>query len=143
MANLYLLLHLPVLPAWVLLIVAPDASLTRRYVHSGLIPLLMAAAYAALLFTGMVLGQSAEGAGMGSLAGVMALLSHPVGALTGWAHFLAFDLFVGAWIARDARALGMGHAGTVPCLLLTLVFGPLGLAAHLLRRLATGRGLAF
>lgn len=143
MANLYLLLHLPVLPAWLLLIVAPGASLTRRYVHSGLIPLLMAAAYAALLFAGMALGQSAEGAGMGSLAGVMALFSHPVGTLTGWAHFLVFDLFVGAWIARDAQALGLGHAGTVPCLILTLVFGPLGLAAHLLRRLATGKGQAF
>lgn len=143
MANLYLLIHLPVLPAWLMLIVMPEAKATRQLVHSGLIPLLMGAVYAAFLTAGMVFGQAAEGAGMGSLAGIMALMSHPVGALTGWAHFLVFDLFVGAWVARDARAQGFGHAGTVPVLLLTLVFGPLGLAAHVLRRLVAGKGMAF
>ncbi|WP_068304282.1 ABA4-like family protein [Pararhodobacter sp. CCB-MM2] len=143
MAFLYYLLHLPVLPAWALLIFAPQAALTRQYVHSGVIPLILGAAYAVLLFCGAVLGFSAPGAGMGSLAGVMALFSHPVGTLTGWAHFLVFDLFVGAWIARDAQALGLRHAGTVPVLLLALVFGPLGLFAHVLRRLWTGKGWQF
>ncbi|MCA2013380.1 DUF4281 domain-containing protein [Cereibacter sphaeroides] len=143
MAFLYYLLHLPVLPAWALLIFAPQAALTRQYVHSGVIPLILGAAYAVLLFCGAVLGFAAPGAGMGSLAGVMALFSHPVGTLTGWAHFLVFDLFVGAWIARDAQALGLRHAGTVPVLLLALVFGPLGLFAHVLRRLWTGKGWQF
>lgn len=143
MAFLYYLLHLPVLPAWALLIFTPQAALTRQYVHSGVIPLILGAAYAVLLFCGAVLGFAAPGAGMGSLAGVMALFSHPVGTLTGWAHFLVFDLFVGAWIARDAQALGLRHAGTVPVLLLALVFGPLGLFAHVLRRLWTGKGWQF
>ena len=143
MAFLYYLLHLPVLPAWALLIVAPGATLTRQYVHSGVIPIVLGTAYAVLLFCGMALGQAADGAGMGSLDGILALLSHPVGALTGWAHFLVFDLFVGAWIARDAQTLGLRHAGTVPVLILTLVFGPLGLAAHVLRRLFAGKGWQF
>ena len=143
MALTFYLVHLPVLPCWLLLFCAPEARLTGRLVHSGLIPLAMSAIYAALLFSGIVLGQAAPGAGMGSLAGVIALFSHPVGSLTGWVHFLTFDLFVGAWIARDARALDMGHAGTLPCLFLTLVFGPLGLAAHLLRRLVGVKVLAF
>lgn len=141
-ATLYLLIHLPVMPAWALLFVAPNHRWTRHYVHSGLLPLIMGAIYAVFLFCGVFLGFSAPEAGMNSLSAVMALFSHPVGTLTGWSHFLAFDLFVGAWIARDAVRLGMGHAGTLPALVLALMFGPLGLCWHLLRRAATGHGLS-
>jgi len=139
----FLLLHVPIFPAWALLIVAPGWIWTEKLVHSGLIPLAMGSVYAMLLFAGVVLGQSDPEAGMSSLPAVMALFSHPVGTLTGWAHFLVFDLFVGAWIARDARALGMGHGGTVPCLVLGLVFGPLGLLAHVLRKAYAGKGWRF
>lgn len=140
--TLYFLIHLPVLPGWALLFLAPRHPMTRRFVHSGLIPLGMAAIYAIFLFCGVFLGFSAPEAGMNSLPAVMALFSHPVGTLTGWSHFLAFDLFVGAWIARDAARLGFGHAGTLPALVLALMFGPLGLAWHLLRRMIRGHGLS-
>jgi hypothetical protein len=41
---------------------------------------------------------------------------------------------VGAWEARDARRHGIAHWLVVPCLLLTLFAGPLGLAAYLALR---------
>src|SRR3546814_3333576 len=37
-----------------------------------------------------------------SLAGVMALFATKGGMVVGWVHYLAFDLFAGMWIARDA-----------------------------------------
>jgi len=141
--TIFLTLHLPVFPAWALLILAPSWIWTARLVHSGLIPITLGLAYGALLAAGVLGGQSAPGAGMTSLGAVMALFSHPVGTLTGWAHFLVFDLFVGAWVARDARALGMSHAATVPVLILCLMFGPLGLLAHVLRRGLGGYGWRF
>ena len=140
--TLFIAMHLPVLPAWALLIGAPKARMTRTYVHSGLVPLILGALYGALLFSAVFLGYAAEGAAMGSLAGVMALFSHPVGTLTAWAHFICFDLFVGAWVARDAARRAMGHLGTLPALGLCFVFAPLGLAWHLLRRAALGHGIA-
>jgi hypothetical protein len=100
----------------------------------------MGAVYATFLFSGVFLGQSAPDAGMADLAGVMALFSHPVGVLTGWSHFIVFDLFIGAWIARDSARLGLSHLGTLPSLVLTLIFGPLGLLVHLLRRVVLGHG---
>ena len=139
---LFYLMHLPAGAGWALLILAPGAALTARWVHSGALILLLCATYLALLFCGVVLGMAAPGAGMSSLPAVGALFSHPVGLLTGWAHFLAFGLFAGAWIARDARAQGVSHTSTLPALILTLVFGPLGLALHLLRRGLSGRGWA-
>jgi hypothetical protein len=139
---LFYLIHLPVMVGWACLVFAPRSEVTAQVAHSGAIPLLLGLVYAALLFTGVFLGQSAEGAGMSSLPAVIALLSHPVGALTGWVHFILFDFFCGAWIARDAARLGLSHGWTVPVLILTLMFGPLGLAAHVLRRLGTGAGLS-
>jgi hypothetical protein len=52
----------------------------------------------------------------------------------GWVHYLAFDLFVGAWIAERGAALGLPHWQLVPVLLLTFMFGPAGLLAFILLR---------
>ena len=47
----------------------------------------------------------------------------------GWIHYLAFDLFVGTWIAQRAARLGLPHLATIPLLALTFLFGPAGLLA--------------
>jgi hypothetical protein len=51
--------------------------------------------------------------------------------LAGWLHYLAFDLFVGAWEVRTARAAAIPFLLVVPCLGLTFLFGPAGLLAFL------------
>src|SRR3546814_9733804 len=45
----------------------------------------------------------------------------------GWYHYLAFDLFVGTWIAREGMRLNMPRLLLVPCFALTFWFGPAGL----------------
>ena len=40
------------------------------------------------------------------LDGVVALFGVRQAIFVGWVHYLVFDLFVGAWIARDAGRLG-------------------------------------
>ena len=137
--QVFYALHIPLIPAWTLLFFAPHAQITRKLVHSALVPLILGAAYFALLMSGTIYGQSAENAGMTSLGGVMALFSHPVGTLTGWTHFLIFDLFIGAWIVRDAKTIGISHRTTLPALFLTLVFGPTGLMVYLLERILIGK----
>ncbi|WP_420821822.1 ABA4-like family protein [Pseudonocardia broussonetiae] len=68
------------------------------------------------------------------IAGVAALLGTPVGAAAGWAHFIAFDLFVGRWCHLDARERGIHPLVMAPVLLLTILLAPLGLLAHLVVR---------
>jgi hypothetical protein len=46
---------------------------------------------------------------------------------------------VGAWEARGAVRRGVPHLFVVPCLLLTLMLGPIGLMAYLLLRYASTR----
>lgn len=109
-----------------------------RFIAGQAVPLLFALAYGALfLRAGMGDG------GYGSLAAVQRLMAVPDLLTAGWLHYLAFDLFVGAWIAERAGALGMPHLLIVPLLALTWLFGPLGwLGFVVLRALLRLRGPA-
>ena len=62
-----------------------------------------------------------------SLAGIKDLFRSEGGITLGWTHYLAFDLFAGLWIARDADDKGFSRLVQAPVLLLTFLAGPLGL----------------
>ena len=64
----------------------------------------------------------------------------PLAAILGWIHYLIFDLFIGAWESRDAQRRGIPHWAVIPCLLVTLLAGPIGLLVYLGLRAALGRG---
>jgi hypothetical protein len=93
----------------------------------------VAAIYVTLLVRGVMMGPGLPaGAGFSTLDGVVALLSRREAILGGWVHFLAFDLFVGSWMAEDAPRAGVPHWLLVPLLGLTLMAGPAGLLLYLL-----------
>lgn len=58
--------------------------------------------------------------------------------VAGWVHYLAFDLFVGIWIAEQADALGLSRWLQAPILVATFLLGPLGLLVFLLWKGAYG-----
>jgi Domain of unknown function (DUF4281) len=107
---------------WIALIVAPFAPRAIDLIAAVIIPLLMAVAYSALI---LAYWSGATG-GYSSLPEVMALFTNPHIALAGWVHYLAFDLFVGAWATRTARAAGINHLLVLPHLVLIFLFGPAG-----------------
>lgn len=63
-----------------------------------------------------------------------AIFASDVGVVIGWTHYLAFDLFVGLWIARDADGKSISRYVQAPILLATLFAGPVGLGIWLLVR---------
>ena len=90
-----------------------------------------------VLYLGIFLakiGEGAEGGGFGSLEAVSILFQSEWSLLTGWIHYLAFDLFIGAWEVRDSQRVGIPHLLVIPCLLMTFLLGPAGLAVYLLMR---------
>lgn len=123
---LFGMVNAAILPGWLLLILAPRTRLTQRVVWSGLYSLAFAAVYLVLI---AMFYPGAEG-GFSSLTDVDRLFRNPYLLLAGWIHYLAFDLFVGAWEARDAAARGVRHLVMIPCLVLTFLFGPIGLLAY-------------
>lgn len=129
--RIFSLAGMVVLPCWVLIAAAPGWRWSQR-LATFVAPLLIAAVYVWLLVAHPV----AKGGGFNSLAQVSVLFRSPYALLAGWIHYLALDLFTGAWEAREAARLGISRWVVLPCLLLTFLFGPLGLAVFLLVKLA-------
>jgi len=123
------------LVGWMTLIVLPRWRWSAGLIAAAVIPLLLAALYAFLVVKYLV----GAGGGFGSLEQIAALFQNPYVMLAGWIHYLAFDLFIGSWEVRDSRSLGIPHLAIIPCLLLTLMFGPAGLLAYLVMRGALKR----
>ncbi len=120
-----------IIPFWLLLIVAPRWSWTQRLVYGPVALLLLSPIYAYMLFG---YGPGPEGVEFRSLYGVMQGFSVPQLVVAGWIHYLIFDLFVGAWETRDAQRRGIPHLLVIPCLIATLLVGPLGLLLYVLLR---------
>lgn len=137
----FTLINALVIPAWALLLVLPKSPITKALVHSMFWPVLMGSIYGTLLVAAMGFGVSHPEAGF-SFEGVQALFDHPNGVLIGWSHYLVFDLFVGAWIARDAQRREISHIVTVPCLLGAFLFGPVGLLLYAMIRFFSGKGFS-
>lgn len=126
-----------VLPGWLLLVFAPRWRWTTALVTGILLPVLLGVLYLYLI----AVHWAGSPGGFGSLAEVRQLFDQPGLLLAGWVHYLAFDLFVGTWEARDAARLGIPHLLVVPCLLLTFLFGPIGLLLYFVLRGALRRRL--
>ncbi|QPF71598.1 DUF4281 domain-containing protein [Roseateles sp. DAIF2] len=117
---------------WAALVLSPyrvSWAARARWLAGRLIPLLLAVAYV-LLFATNGMGDG----GYDSMAAVQRLLAQPALLSAGWLHYLAFDLFVGSWIAERAGRLGLPHLVLLPLLALTFLFGPAGLLAFALLR---------
>ena len=111
------------LSGWLLLVRGDRWPKAQRVWAATLVPLLLAAAYAAI-FPALYVG--APG-GYGSIEELLALLNADRRiALVAWLHYLAFDLLVGSMIVREARSLGIAASWRVPALALTFLFGPAG-----------------
>ncbi|MEO0721020.1 MAG: ABA4-like family protein [Pseudomonadota bacterium] len=136
----FLAINLSVLPAWALLVLLPNAQLTKAVVHSGLYTLGLGLFYSIQM--GLVLfgGLGDPEAGLTSIDAIGAFFRSPVGVLAGWSHYLVFDLFVGAWIGRDGAKRGIPHLFTAPSMLLAFVFGPVGLFVYLIGRALMKKG---
>ncbi len=121
---------------WAVLALSPArvAWAGRARLYAGrVVPLALAVAYAVLVVRHWGPG------GFGSLAAVRDLFGEPGLLAAGWLHYLAFDLFVGAWIAERAATLAWPHLAVLPLLALTFLFGPAGLLAFSLVRAAALR----
>jgi hypothetical protein len=115
---------------WIGLALAPLAPRALVPLGAFVLPAALSAGYVALI---AAYWGTAEG-GFGSLDEVAALFGSRGVLLAGWVHYLAFDLFVGGWIVRRARAEGLPHALALVCLPPTFLFGPAGFLAFLALR---------
>jgi hypothetical protein len=133
---------------WVMLAFLPRGPKLLSIIMYGCIAILclvyfilFALLFAKLIDPGAVAGASGQG-DFRSIAGIRGLFASDGGIVLGWTHYLAFDLFVGLWIARDADNKGFSRLVQLPFLFATLMAGPVGLFAWLVTREGRARRAA-
>lgn len=119
---------------WLALILFPNHVYTEGYIVS-IVAVLLAILYGYLLIFGKKYDQGVPIKGsFKDLEGVVNLFKSPRGVLIGWIHYLAFDLVIGLLMLKNSQHYGINHWLMLPCLLFTLMFGPLGLLLYILMR---------
>ena len=132
--QIFSLINLSVMPAWALLIVLPRAGVTQKLVHSAFYPCMLGLFYFGCFLMTAFAGAGSPDVDFTTIEGVRAIFATDIGVLIGWSHFLVFDLFVGAWIGRDAQRRCVTHWLVAPSLLFSLFLGPIGLLIYLTGR---------
>ena len=128
--GLFTFIHVVALAGWTMLFFLPRGPRVAAYVLYLCVGLLC------LAYTVMFASQfgTIAAGDFLSIEGIRALFASDGGIVVGWTHYLAFDLFIGQWIAKDADHKGFSRITQVPILLLTLFAGPIGLLIWLFIR---------
>ena len=137
MATIFQLSAVPVLPVWLLIILAPHWRWTRRVLASPLVAAAPALIYLALVLPRLPL-LFATFASNPTLDKVASFLAGDAGATIAWVHFLAFDLLVGRWAYLDSRERGISAWIMAPVLFFIFMLGPVGFLMYLVARAVAG-----
>ncbi|MBX3478308.1 MAG: DUF4281 domain-containing protein [Brevundimonas sp.] len=130
---LYALTGLVIVICWAFLILHPNRSSRFITVPKFGVPLAFG-----LIYAGVMMAKFAgSGGGYGSIAEVRALFVHDDILLAGWLHYLAYDFFIGVWIAEQADRMGLSRQIQAVILVVAFMFPPMGLALFLITRGAT------
>jgi hypothetical protein len=111
-----------VLIGWVLLIILPQWKYTQATILNGIIVLF------SILYSYLILKDigNFNPNSFSTLANVKALFTNDSAVAAGWLHYLAFDLFVGAYIVRKGIEIGLPRWLYTLALPFTFMFGPMG-----------------
>ncbi len=119
-----------VLLGWILLVFLPDWKYTQVVILNGIV-VFFSILYSYLL--GRDIG-SFDPNSFSTLANVKILFQNDDAVAAGWLHYLAFDLFVGAYIVRDSRKLAISRWIYTPILPFAFMFGPVGYLIYFLAK---------
>ena len=133
---LYGLTGMIIVICWGVLILHPDRG--SRFIT---IPKFAVPAAFGLIYAGVMMAKFfGSGGGYGSVAEVRALFAHDDILLAGWLHYLAYDFFIGVWIAEQADRMGLSRQIQAAILVIAFMFPPMGFVLFLTTR-AVSRGL--
>ena len=142
--NIYFFANWGVLPFWLMLMVSPNEIISRIFVHSIIIPLLLATAYSYLGYLIFLEKNLFEVFNLYfGLEELYAVGSDEKFLLIFWLHFLALSLFVGAWIARDSSRNMVPRFLLIISLIITYFTGPVGLIIYWIFRIFFAKKITF
>ena len=143
--TIYLWANFGVLPFWFMLILVPNSKFTQIFVNSVILPLILATAYSYIIYQTILLDEPIFEIfklylSLDNLYTVFAIESF---LLVFWLHFLALNLFLGSWVARDGIKYNMPRKLVFIPLILIFFTGPIGLVLYWLIRIFYSKKLGF
>ena len=143
--TIYLWACFGVLPFWLLMIFVPNSKITRIFVNSIILPLILASAYCYTIYQTILLDEPLFEVFKlySSLDNLYTVFATESFLLVFWLHFLALNLFLGSWISNDGIKYGIQRTFTSISLFLTYFTGPLGLVLYWMIRIFYAKKLGF
>ena len=114
-----------VVPAWLVLVFFPKNSWRNMAIYCFAFAL--ALVYTSLMITSL---GKLDMQSLSTLEGLKEVFTSDKAVLSGWVHYLIFDLLVGNWIVNNAQKHGIKHYLVIPCLLFCFMLGPLGFVLY-------------
>ncbi|MBL4619096.1 MAG: DUF4281 domain-containing protein [Marinicaulis sp.] len=133
--QLFSLANQSAIVGWIILVFLPRRWPPVFWIPQFLIPGVLSLGYATLALMYFAGGEG----GFGSITDVRLLFASDEILLAGWIHYLAFDLFIGAWIARRSDEARIPRLIQAVILGFTFMYGPVGLLLFFITRAFMGR----
>jgi len=143
--TIYLWASFGVLPFWIMLIFIPNSKITRIFVNSIILPLILSVAYAYTIYQAILLDEPIFDIfelylSLDNLYTIFAIESF---LLVFWLHFLALNLFLASWVSRDGVKYGVSRRLIFIPLILIYFTGPAGLVVYWFIRIFYAKKLGF
>ena len=141
---IYLWLNLGFLPFWIILFFFPHSFISKYLVRSIFPFMIFSFVYVYLLYYFFISDFNFQNnfTLYLSLKNLSDLFSENGFLIMFWCHFLAVNLFCGAWIVSDSIKLSISKFLTFFPLLITYLIGPLGLFIYWLIRIFFARRMS-
>ena len=134
--NIYYIANIAVIPCWLLLIFLPNHIITKFFVKSVIIPVLLSTAYIFAVYQIYMTENIFEIFGLYlGIDELYAIFANESFLLIFWLHFLSINLFVGNWIANDGKTYMVSKFLIILSLIVTYFTGPVGLVLYWLVRI--------
>ena len=143
--TIYLWTNFGILPFWLMLIFIPNSKITQIFVNSVILPLILATAYVYTIYQTILLDEPIFDVFKLylSLDNLYTIFATESFLLVFWLHFLALNLFLGSWVARDGVKYNMSRNLVFIPLILIYFSGPVGLVLYWLMRVFYAKKLRF
>ena len=144
LANIYVWINFGLIPFWLMLIFIPNSRLTRIFVNSIILPILLATAYIYVIYQTFLLDEPLFEILKVylSLDNLYTIFSTETFLLVFWIHFLSLNLFLGSWVSSDAVKYNITKKLVFLPLILIYFSGPVGLVLYWLIRIFYAKKLA-
>lgn len=143
--SIYMWVNFGILPFWIMLIFIPNVKITRIFLNSIILPLILSFAYIYIIYQAALMDEPILDIFKLylSLDNLYTIFSVENFLLVFWLHFVALNIFLGTWVSRDAIKYNIPRGLVSIPLILIYFSGPVGLLLYWFVRIFYSKKISF